>query len=877
MSPAQPDPKRAAAAKMLKDGYVPELSGKLAGWSEKLPPRDHQKTAIAFLALTPKAFIFDVMGGGKCLDNRTNVLTDAGWVPVKDLEVGVHHVIGTDGNHHDLLGVYPQGEKEIVEVEFSDGTVAECCEDHLWTLNQWQSRMGQKDPETGKREYLGCVVYPKTETIKYFEDKMRHKSFGPKASARGNSRWWLPEHRGFEGSETELPIEPYAFGLLIGDGSFRGASQVKFTSADLELVESIQKSLPAVEVKKTGSRYDYYLNGAYREIIPALKEMGLQGRYSYEKHLPHEYLWSSRDQRLALLQGLMDSDGTPHKAGAEYSTSSPQLAQDVAHLVRSLGGVIRVTERYTHYTHNGERKRGRLSFRVCMTLDDQMFRLQRKLDKLSPYKPQRRRLVDIRRTGKVAPMTCIEVGSPDRLFLIDGFIPTHNTGTALGLLALMDGKGELEEYPGPRALVLTTAPNVRMSWAVDGFEKFVPNMAVVNGKLPKQKRLEVYNDPSWSVLLTNYESVREDIDWLSQLDFKVVILDEADVLKNSSALVTQAVKRITHNEKCERVVAMTGTPLTSKTLVGMYSLLDILGIAGEFAPNKTAFENYYHNFSYDKIWTKNKWGAPTERIVKTLKELKNVAEFKEKLAPYYLRRTKEQLATKMPEVLAVNKYLEPTTTQAKYYKQARQGFLKVGAGDPQELERQYDYLRKICVNTALVGGPDSSAKMDWLEEKLQGEWSEEKVVVFTNWLDSVALLEKRFKKKGIGFVTIQGSTSEKKREEAVLRFREDPEVQVLIGTRTLVRGLNLQIASCQCSIDLLFNPGEVEQIAGRIIRDGSEHEQCTIANLFIAGTIEHQLYKYVSSKQAVSDFVLEDSSEIFQQLTPKELYELIRS
>lgn len=877
MSPAQPDPKRAAAAKMLKDGYVPELAGKLAGWNEKLPPRDHQKTAIAFLALTPKAFIFDVMGGGKALEDATNVLTTDGWRPITELKAGVSQIIGTDGSPYPVLGVYPQGEKKVHEVEFSDGTVARCCDEHLWTLEQWQSRMGPKDPETGKRINLPAVIHPKTETLDYFAGRVRHKSLGPKTSAAGNSRWWLPNSVGFDGVETNLPVEPYALGLLIGNGSFRGTT-TKFTTADPELADAVQKSIPKVEVKKDASgKYEYRLNKSAQELIPDLERLGLHGKLSYEKHLPPEYLWASREQRLALLQGLMDSAGTPTGSGAEYSTSSPQLAEDVTHLVRSLGGVVRVASRYTSYTHKGEKKQGRLPFRVCMTLDGQMFRLQRKLDKLSPYKPQRRWLKEIRETEESASMTCIEVGSPDRLFLIDGFIPTHNTGTALGLLALMDGKGELEAYPGPRALVLTTAPNVRMSWAVDGFEKFVPNMAVVNGKLPKQKRLEVYNDPSWSVLLTNYESVREDIDWLSQLDFKVVILDEADVLKNSSALVTQAVKRITHNEKCERVVAMTGTPLTSKTLVGMYSLLDILGIAGEFAANKTAFENYYHVFSYEEIWTKNKWGRPQKRIVKKLKELRNVAEFKEKLAPYYLRRTKEQLATKMPEVLAVSKYLDPTTTQAKYYKQARQGFLKVGADDPQELERQYDYLRKICVNTALVGGPDSSAKMDWLEEKLQTEWVEEKAVVFTNWLDSVALLEKRFTKKGIGFVTIQGSTSEKKREEAVRRFREDPEVQVLIGTRTLVRGLNLQVASVQCSIDLLYNPGEVEQIAGRIARDGSEHEQCTIANLFISGTIEHQLYKYVSSKQAVSDFVLEDSSEIFQQLTPKELYELIRS
>lgn len=451
------------------------------------------------------------------------------------------------------------------------------------------------------------------------------------------------------------------------------------------------------------------------------------------------------------------------------------------------------------------------------------------------------------------------------------------TGTALGLLALLEGKGQLNHHPAPRALVITTAPNVRLSWAVDGFAKFVPGMKYVNGKLPRPKRLEVYNDPTWTVLLTNYESVRLDIEWLSQLDFHTVILDEADVLKNHNSQTTKAVRRITHGPKCERVVAMTGTPLTAKTLVGAHSLLDVLGIAEEFAPNKTAFENKYHHFTYKELYTKNKYGRVTKRIVKELGSLKNVTEFKEKLAPFYLRRTREQLATKMPEVRALNKYLEPTAEQSKLYKQAKSGYLKTGTADPQEIERQWDYLRKICVNTAMVGGIDSSAKMDWLQERLRTDWAEDKVVVFTNWLQSVDLLEKRLKKQGIDFVTIQGSTSEKKREENVLKFRGDPDCRVLIGTRSLVRGLNLQVARVQVSLDLLFNPGEVEQIAGRVVRDGSLHDECLIVNLFIYGSLEHALYKYVSSKQAISDFVLEDKSTVFEQLTPKELYELIKS
>lgn len=469
-----------------------------------------------------------------------------------------------------------------------------------------------------------------------------------------------------------------------------------------------------------------------------------------------------------------------------------------------------------------------------------------------------------------------------RAFIFDA-TGTGKTASALGYLNLLEQKGIIGDYPSKRAIVITTAPNVRMTWEVDGFEKFVPKMRVANGKLTKQKRFELYNDPSWRVLVTNYESVRQDVGLLEQLDFSVAIFDEADVLKNANAQTTEAIRRVTGS--CDRRVAMTATPLTDKTLVGMYSLLEVMGIEKDFAGSKSAFENYYHEFEYEEIWLKQwdqqrKKKVAKKRIVKKLKSLRNVNEFREQLRPYYIRRTVKDLPNNIPETKVINKYLEPTKEQERLYKQAKKGFMQLDPSKPgntAEIDRAWDHLRKICINTGLVGGPDSSAKMDFLQDKLQTAWVEDKVVVFTNFLESARLLGERLKKEKIGYVTIIGSTSEKKREEAIKKFREDPDVKVLIGTRTLVRGLNLQNARIQVSLDLLFNPGEVAQIAGRIARDGSLHDECLVVNLFIYGSLEHAMYKYVSSKQAVSDFVLGEKSNIFKSLTPKEQFAIIKS
>lgn len=462
------------------------------------------------------------------------------------------------------------------------------------------------------------------------------------------------------------------------------------------------------------------------------------------------------------------------------------------------------------------------------------------------------------------------------------------TLTGAGLLKYLDDRGRLHPHPGSRAIVVTTAPNVIPSWQMDGFGKFYPDMPVGVARGTKKQRLAVYNDPSWKVLLVGYETLRNDVDWLTQLDFQYAILDEVDVLGNPNSKVTTAVRQVVRN--CERRVGMTGTFLTDRTLMKAHSILEVLGIDKAFAPSRTHFSNYFHVWETKEQWTKS-FNKRTRRVeakkiwIKEFKSLQNANEFREKLRPYYLRRKREDVNIKVPELRSIVKYLEPTSEQERLYKQAKQGFLKIeSSGDPRELERAWDYLKAICINSKLVGGKESSAKMDFLEEKLKGEWKNEKLVVFVNNLEAVDIMCKRLEKlkldddtTGVGYVKYIGSTTDKARAEGLTRFREDPDCKVFIGTRTLVRGLNLQVARIQVNLELLPNPGEVAQVAGRVARDGSLHDECLVVTLLVINTFEYAWYKYVSQKQAVSDFILEDSSEIFEKLTPKEMFSFIKS
>lgn len=152
---------------------------------------------------------------------------------------------------------------------------------------------------------------------------------------------------------------------------------------------------------------------------------------SHEKFVPDDYKFADVDTRVHTLQGLFDSDGANAKGGAvDYTTTSPRLARDVLFLVQSLGGTASITERITSYTHRGEKRNGRLSFRIHAKIPNNIkpFRLSRKAEAFtarSKYPVLRQ--IDRIEEVSAREMVCIEVDAADHLFVVDGCVVTHNT------------------------------------------------------------------------------------------------------------------------------------------------------------------------------------------------------------------------------------------------------------------------------------------------------------------------------------------------------------------------------------------------------------------------------------------------------------------
>ncbi len=266
---------------------------------------------------------------GRAQPLSCGVLTPGGFRPVGSLQVG-DLVTGSDGRPTPVIGVYPQGRKEVFRVRTQDGASTLCCGEHLWHV---------LTPEDRRRGKPGRVVET-WEMAGKLRSAHQHRYELPLLSAPA------------ELEPRDVPIDPYALGLLLGDGCLTATTTSSFTTADPELAAALAASLDDIELKpKQG--YDYVLGHVHghrggvivaNPVTAMLRELGLAGTDSHTKFIPDSYLHNSAEVRVALLQGLLDSDGGPVTQRArtcriQYTTCSEMLRDDLAFLVRSLGGV----------------------------------------------------------------------------------------------------------------------------------------------------------------------------------------------------------------------------------------------------------------------------------------------------------------------------------------------------------------------------------------------------------------------------------------------------------------------------------------------------------------------------------------------------------
>jgi phosphate starvation-inducible PhoH-like protein len=352
------------------------------------------------------------------------VLTPEGFRPIGSLQVG-DLVIGSKGLPTPVLGVYPQGRREVFRVRTQDGASTLCCAEHLWAVGTRDDRRRGKPLRVLEtREMMGQL---RAAHYHRFELPLISQ---PVAFPR-----------------REVPLDPYALGLLLGDGSF-SAKLTGFTTADPELLIALEQNIEGIELRYR-SRFDYYLRHTAggpglkvaHPVTVAVRELGLLGARSRSKFVPEHYLYNSASGRLAVLQGLLDTDGGPVRqqgrtCRVQYVTTSPRLRDDVVFLVRSLGGVA-----YWRTRPAGGRAPGRAQGRDVHHRSDTYILDIRLPEGVEPFRLARKReayrgaggggrpmrFIDSIEPAGEAETLCIQVAAADSLYVTDDFLVTHNT------------------------------------------------------------------------------------------------------------------------------------------------------------------------------------------------------------------------------------------------------------------------------------------------------------------------------------------------------------------------------------------------------------------------------------------------------------------
>lgn len=370
------------------------------------------------------------MGGGKALALDTLLPTPSGWTTMGEVQVG-DWLLDERGCPCQVRAISPvMHDHTVYEVVFKDGSTIVADADHRWLTETVLSRASASRQRTtprkgGKYAYdqSDKIIGPAVRTTQEIKDTLRY-------GARGNFNHSVAVAAPLQLPAADLPIDPYILGAWLGDGIAQNAG---FTTADVEMLAAFESA--GYVVTKRADRYTYGILGLQAQ----LRALGLVNN----KYIPPIYLRGSVAQRLALLQGLMDTDGTCLPSGqCEFYSCNLILADAVRELLLTLGVKCRIREGRATIDGRDCGPKYRIKFMASFSA----FRLTRKAARQKV--PQRgtqdvRMIVDVREHESV-PVKCVGVDSPSHLYLAgEAMIPTHNTymlaGEALELLVMHPG------------------------------------------------------------------------------------------------------------------------------------------------------------------------------------------------------------------------------------------------------------------------------------------------------------------------------------------------------------------------------------------------------------------------------------------------------
>lgn len=362
---------------------------------------------LALVAPCDHILYWGTRGNGKDLDDTCDVLTQDGWKKVGDITYD-DYLVAIDGSLTKILGIYPQGERDVYKVSFEDGGHVNCGLNHLWCV--------------GNVSHLSRDGWKIENTSKLITRLNKGQKFGiPYVEGVGGIPW--------------QGIDPYVVGYFLGNGCITKKC-LSITTLDSSIVKFFEhRGWKAYKYDRDRTwvlmlgRKDHVDNINLRRLLPKVK--------ADKKYVPKELLIADPTARLAVLQGLMDSDGCcticKNRSILKFSSVSKQLAEDVYSLALSFGCRAGISEEDRVVTLGGKQYNS-LRYVVSINTRNKInpFKLERKANKVKKVviKKNTRRIVNIAYVGKKTT-TCFAIAHPSCLFITQHYIVTHNTEVQL--------------------------------------------------------------------------------------------------------------------------------------------------------------------------------------------------------------------------------------------------------------------------------------------------------------------------------------------------------------------------------------------------------------------------------------------------------------
>jgi hypothetical protein len=805
----------------------------------------HQEEGIKFLLSRKGCILSHDMGLGKMEAVDNQVFTPNGRVRIGDLKVG-DRVIGSNGKPCNVIGIYPQGIKDLYEITFNDGYSILVGKEHLWSVSSNNSGKNSKNRENryvtlSTEQMLDENLILEQKGLGWNEKRLyKFKTFYKQKN--GDSKWQIPIVKPIEFENTDsLPIEPYLLGLALGDGHFTNSSAIaiKLHKDDFdELFEGVVLT----EHKTDGNKRKAYINYHNND----LKYLGLTNTKSDTKFIPKIYKYSSIENRLAILQGLMDTDGYCMKSkngefnGTEFCTVSEKLADDVAEIVHSLGGIVRKKSKIGKYKKEDGtivvcKKAYRLNIKLPYSFNP--FRLKRKANEYNQPKKYKvgRYIKNIEPCGK-GESVCIAVDAPDKLYVTEHAIVTHNTTQAI--IAAIES--------GSQKILIVTPSSSKINWERE-INKFSKETAIVDGKKWVESKFTIINFD----ILKNFHTIEEDKKKQVELKrdlvnakFDLVIIDEAHYLKNNDSVRGKIMVDLVVNHGVERVWLLTGTPIANRPM-DFFNLLKLIK-----SPIAKNWKHYAVRYCAGKRFMKTLKNGKKKQIWVT-DGASNLDELNNKTKNIMLRRLKTEVMD-MPDKVITPMYHKLNKEEWKIYDSLWEEYIQ----KKQALGKKTDNLQKELVELILLRKFIAMCAIPYTIEMVENAIEMgRKVIVFTNFTEELEAIHSHFDKISVAH---NGPMNAYMKQKSVDDFQNDPKTKVFVGN---IKSAGVAITLTEGTV-VIFNsfdwvPGNNEQAEDRAYRIGQKNDVNIYYQLFDE-TISTKMWEILKNKKETISAIIGD-------------------